>query len=42
MQQNSKCIWSGARNETINHIIREISKLAQKETKHDWVEKIIH
>ena len=31
-------------NETINHIISEDSKLAQKEYKtiHDWVEKVIH
>ena len=30
--------------ETINHIISECSKLAQKEygTRHDWVGKVIH
>ena len=34
----------GDRDETINHIISECSKLAQKEykTKHDWVGKVIH
>ena len=32
------------REETINHIISEWSKLAQKEfkTRHDWVGKVIH
>ena len=32
------------RDETINHIINECSKLAQKEYKtgHDWVGKVIH
>ena len=31
-------------DETINHIISECSKLAQKEykTRHDWVSKVIH
>ena len=40
-QQNSKC---GNRGETINHIMSECSKLAQKEYKarHDWVGKMIH
>ena len=34
----------GDRDETINHIISECSKLAQKEYKsrHDWVGKVIH
>ena len=32
-QQNSKYRLCGDRNETINHIIRECSKLAQKETR---------
>ena len=43
-QQNSKCRLYGDRDETINHIISECSKLAQKEykTRHEWVEKIIH
>ena len=44
MQQNRKCRRSGDRDETINHIIRECCKLAQKEYKvrHDWVGKVIH
>ena len=44
MQQNSKCRLCGDRDETINHIISECSKLAQKEYKirHDWVSKVIH
>ena len=43
-QQNSKCRLRGDRDETINHIISEFSKLAQKEykTRHDWVGKVIH
>ena len=38
-QQNSKCRLCGDKNETINHIISEFSKLVQKEfkTRHDWV-----
>ena len=32
-QQNSKCRLCADRNETINHIISECSKLAQKEYK---------
>ena len=44
MRQNSKCRLSGDRDETINHIISECSKLAQKEYKirHDWVDKVFH
>ena len=30
MQQNSKCRLCGDRNKTINHLISECSKLAQK------------
>ena len=43
-QQNSKCRLCGDRDEKINHIISECSKLAQKEYKarHDWVVKVIH
>ena len=43
-QQNSKCILCVDGDETINHIIRECSKLAQKTYKatHDWVGKVIH
>ena len=40
-QQNRLC---SDRDETINHIISECSKLALKEykTRHDWVGKVIH
>ena len=43
-QQNSKCRLCYDRDETINHIISECSKLAQKEykTRHDWIGKVIH
>ena len=43
-QQNSKCRLCGDRDETINHIISEHSKLAQKEykTRHNWVGKVIY
>ena len=43
-QQNCKCRLCGDRDETINHIISESSKLAQREYKarHDWVGKMIH
>ena len=43
-QQKSKCWLCGDRDETINHIISECSKLAQKEykTRHNWVGKVIH
>ena len=43
-QQNSKCRLCGDRNETINHIISECSKLVQKEykTRYGWVGKVIH
>ena len=43
-QQNSKCTLCSDRDETINHIISECSKLAQKEykTRRDWVGKVIH
>ena len=42
-QQNSKCRLYADREETINHIISECSKLAQKENKtiHDLVGKVI-
>ena len=42
-QQNSECRLCGDRYETINHIISECSKFAQKEykTRHDWVDKVI-
>ena len=43
-QQNSKCRLCGDRDETINHIISECSKLAPNEykTRHDRVGKVIH
>ena len=43
-QQNSKCRLCGDRDETINHIISECSKLAQREytARHDWVSQVIH
>ena len=43
-QQNSKCRLCSDRDETINHIISECSKLVQKEYKarHDWVGKVNH
>ena len=43
-QQNSKYRLCGYRDETLNHILSECSKLAQKEykTRHDWVDKRIH
>ena len=43
-QQNSRCRLCGERDETINHVISECSKLAQKEykTRHDWVGKMTH
>ena len=43
-QQNCKCRLCGDRDETINHIISECSKLAQREYKarHDSVGKLIH
>ena len=43
MQQNSKCRLCGKRNEMINHIINECSKLQQKKSPvYDWVGKVIH
>ena len=43
-QQNSKCRQCGDRDETINHIISESSKLAQKECKnrYDWAGMVIY
>ena len=43
-QPDSKCSLCGNRDETINPIISEFCKLAQKEykTRHDWVVKVIH
>ena len=44
MLQTSKCRLCGEIHETVNHIIRGSSKLAQKEykTKYDRVGKVIH
>ena len=43
-QQNIKCRLYGERNEKINQIISESSKLTQKEykTRHVWLGKVIH
>ena len=43
-QQSSKCRRCSDRDETINHIISDCSKLAQKEyeARHNWVGKVIH
>ena len=43
-QQNSKCRLCSDGDESINHIISEFSKSAQKEYKsrHEWVGKVIH
>ena len=43
-QQNSRCSLCGDWAETINHIISECSKLAQKEykTRYNWVSQVIH
>ena len=43
-QQNSKCWFWGYRDETINHIISECNRLAQKEnkTRYEWLGKVIH
>ena len=43
-QVDSKCRMCGTVDETINHLISECSKMAQKEYKrrHDWVGKRIH
>ena len=43
-QQNNKCRLWGDRDEAINHMMSECSKLAQEENKarHDWVGKVIH
>ena len=43
-QQNCKCRLCGDRDKTINHIISECNKLAQKDytIRHSWVGKVIH
>ena len=42
MQQNNKSWFCGDIDETINHIIRECSKLTAKKSRNDWVRKVIH
>ena len=44
MEQNSKFRLCGVGDETVNQMIREYSKLAQREYKsrHDWVGMVIH
>ena len=43
-QQNSKCRLCSYRDETINFIINECTKLAQKDykTRYNWLGKVIH
>ena len=43
-QQNSKHMLCGDRDETINYIISEYSKLAENKykTRHDWMGKVIY
>ena len=43
-QLNSRCRLRGDGDKTINHMISECSKLAQKEykTRYNWVGKVIH
>ena len=43
-QQNSRCRLGGDKDETINYIISECSKLAEKEYKprYEWMRKVIH
>ena len=43
-QQNSKCRLCRNRDETVNHIIRQRMKRAQKKNKsrYDWLGKVIH
>ena len=42
--QNSKCLFRGDRDKTMNHIISKYRKLVQKvyKTRLDWVRKVIH
>ena len=44
MQQNSKCTSCGDRHETVNLIINECRKIAQKKfnTRPEWVGKVVH
>ena len=42
-QQNSRCRLCSDRDDTVNHIISECNKLAQKEykTRHNWLGEVI-
>ena len=44
MQQNSRCRLCSDRDETINHVISECSKLSEKvyKIRHNWVGNVIH
>ena len=44
LQQNSRCRLCSDRDETINDIINECSKLIQKEyiTRHTWLRKMVY
>ena len=43
-QEQSKCRKCGERDETVNHLVSECSKMAQREYKrrHDWVARRVH
>ena len=43
-QQESKCRMCGKADETVNHLLSECSKMAQREYKrrHDWLGKRVH
>ena len=44
MQHINKCRLYGDKNQKVNHMISEYSKLSQKKykTKQNWVGKVIH
>ena len=44
IQENHKCMLCEGIDETVNHVISNCSKLAQKEykTRYDWVGNVIH
>ena len=44
IQENCRCSLCGDRDQTINHMIIEVSKLPQKEykTRHNLMGKVIH
>ena len=41
-QQNIKCMLCREKDETTNHIVSEISKLAKRSTKLDWERQVIN